>query len=733
VSDALPRQFVASPFAPVRRRTRVVRVGDVSIGGTHPIRVQSMATTDTQDVQATADQAERLAGVGCEIVRITAPSNLDAQALGEIKRELLRRGCRVPLVADIHFTPNAAMIAAEHVEKIRVNPGNYADKKRFEVREYDDAAWAEEIERVADRFRPLVRRCRELGRAMRIGTNHGSLSDRILNRFGDTPLGMVESALEFLDVCEDEGFHDVVFSMKASNAQVAIQAYRLLAARLAERRLRRAGSASDGPAGARSEPQASEVAQPDHPLHVGVTEAGDGEDGRVKSAIGIGSLLEDGLGDTIRVSLTEDPLKEIPVAKALAARYDARWRAASEGPDARWRAASEGPDARWRAPVESSVPPDPGAPFVLDPYDHVRRDTRALSVGGIELGAKHPVRVELVLGPPPAEREAAADELATSLALRSEIACEGLVLDVRSAADAAALPALAAALARRGVGAPLSARVAPAQAADAACSGAVVRLIVRIDPETADAALADAAREAAAAGLALEWALDAPAATIAALADRAIAATTAAGARGLLFSTSARPGDPAQRFVHATRVLAARLRALGRDEIPIVLRGAEGDAPRGEALLLASATDLGALLCDGIGDAVSLPVTPFGDAGRALDLGYRILQGARLRTSWTEFISCPSCGRTLFDLEETTARIKGRTQHLKGVKIAIMGCIVNGPGEMADADFGYVGSGPERVNLYVGKELVERNVPQADADDRLVELIRKHGRWVEPA
>jgi len=704
--------FVASPFVPRRRPTRVVRVGDVALGGRHPIRVQSMTTTDTQDVGATADQAERLAGAGCEIVRITAPGNLDAQALGGIKAELLRRGCRVPLVADIHFTPNAAMIAAEHVEKIRVNPGNYADKKRFEVRDYDDASWREEIARVAERFRPLVRRCRELGRAMRIGTNHGSLSDRILNRFGDTPLGMVESALEFLDVCEDESFHDVVFSMKASNTQVAIQAYRLLAARLAAR-----AAAGRGPG--------------DYPLHVGVTEAGDGEDGRVKSAIGIGALLEDGLGDTIRVSLTEDPLKEIPVARALAARYDARWRASSEGADARWRASSESADARSCAAAESV--PDPGAPFVLDPFDHVRRDTRALSVGGIELGAQHPVRVELAVGPPPAEQEAAADALATSLALRSDIVCEGLVVDVRDAADAAALAALAPALASRRVDAPLSARVAPAEAAVAARSGVVARLIVRVTPASDDAALGAAARAAAGAGLALEWALDAPATTIAGLAERALAAASAAGARTLLLSTCARPGDPAQRFVHATRLLAARLRALVRGEIPIVLRGAEGDAPRGEALLLASATDLGALLCDGIGDAVSLAVTPFGDAGRALDLGYRILQGARLRTSWTEFISCPSCGRTLFDLEETTARIKGRTQHLKGVKIAIMGCIVNGPGEMADADFGYVGSGPERVNLYVGKQLVERNVPQADADDRLVELIRKHGRWLEPA
>jgi len=689
--------FVHDPFWPVRRATREVRVGDVGIGGANPIRVQSMTTTDTQDVKASADQAERLAAAGCEIVRITAPSLRDAEALGEIKAELLRRGVRAPLVADIHFTPNAALVAAEHVEKVRVNPGNYADKKRFEVREYTEREYREEIERVAERFRPLVRRCKALGRAMRIGTNHGSLSDRILNRFGDTPAGMVESALEFLDVCEDEGFRDVVFSMKASNAQVAIQAYRLLVARLAER-------ARPGP----GEPQASGAPWAGgYPLHVGVTEAGDGEDGRVKSAIGIGALLEDGLGDTIRVSLTEDPVKEIPVARALAARYDERWR----------RAAAARPTAVA----------DPGAPFTGDPYAHARRPSRALRVGALELGADRPVRVELTL-PAPADVEREADALATALALRPEIACEGLVVDVASAADAAAAAALGPALARRRLDAPVSVRVAAAQA-ELARAGAA-RLVARIAPGDGDAALAAAAARASQLGVALEWQLAAAAGGIAALADRALAASRAAGVAPQAFSLASAPAAPGRRFVHEGRVLAARLRAAGEDA-PIVLRADGAGDVAGEARLLATATDLGALLCDGIGDAVSIPAAAFGDAGRGLDVGYRILQGARLRTSWTEFISCPSCGRTLFDLEETTARIKARTQHLKGVKIAIMGCIVNGPGEMADADFGYVGSGPGSVNLYVGKELVERHVPAAEADDRLVELIRKHGRWVD--
>ena len=294
--------WVESPYAPRRRKTFAVRVGDVALGGGNPIRVQSMTTTDTLDTEGTVDQIERLANVGCEIARVTAPSKREAENLAAIQGELRRRGIRIPLVADIHFTPNAAMIAAEHVEKVRINPGNFADKKKFAVREYDDAEYAAELERVAERFRPLVRRCKDLGRAIRIGTNHGSLSDRIMNRYGDTPRGMVESALEFLDVCEDEGFRDVVFSMKASNTQVAIHAYRLLAEKLSAR-----------------------SSAPGYPFHVGVTEAGDGEDGRTKSAIGIGSLLEDGIGDTIRVSLTEDPVREIPVARALARLAEARW------------------------------------------------------------------------------------------------------------------------------------------------------------------------------------------------------------------------------------------------------------------------------------------------------------------------------------------------------------------------------------------------------------------------
>ncbi len=656
--------YVASPFAPRRRRTREVRAGDVGIGGANPIRIQSMTTTNTLDTRATADQVERLAAAGCEVVRITAPSIRDAENLAEIRRELLRRGVRVPLVADIHFTPNAALEAALHVEKVRVNPGNYADKKRFEVREYGDAEYAAEVERVQERFRPLVQRLKQLGRALRIGTNHGSLSDRILNRFGDTPAGMVESALEFLDVCESESFYDVVFSMKASNPQVAIQAYRLLAARLAQR-------ASAGAAGFEA---------PSYPFHVGVTEAGDGEDGRVKSAIGIGALLEDGLGDTIRVSLTEDPVKEIPVARSLAARYDAR------------------AERAFRAPR------DPGTPFTLDPYTHERRATR--EVHG--LGGSAPVRVATSLGPAPLEVDAAAQEIARELTKLGELACEGLEVEARDEAELARAQALARALAKAGVVVPLALETPAGLAARASKAGA--RVIVALRPGELPPVDLEAA----------EWRLYADGDELQTLLERALAS----GARAAAISVwSSLP-------THATRLAAAKLAALGFGDVPLVLRHASDPFADEESALLAAATDLGAPLCDGLGDAVTLG--GMGSLSRNVAIAYRVLQGARLRTSWTEFISCPSCGRTLFDLEETTARIKARTAHLPGLKIAVMGCIVNGPGEMADADFGYVGSGPGKVNLYVGHECVVRNVPESDAPERLVQLIRDHGRWDEP-
>jgi (E)-4-hydroxy-3-methylbut-2-enyl-diphosphate synthase len=670
-----------------------VRVGEVGVGGANPIRIQSMTTTDTLDAKATADQAERLAAAGCEIVRITAPSLREAENLAAIRRELDRRGVRAPLVADIHFTPNAALLAAEHVEKVRINPGNYADKKRFEVREYSDAQYREELVRVAERFRPLARRLKELGRALRIGTNHGSLSDRILNRYGDTPAGMVESALEFLDVCEDEGFRDVVFSMKASNPQVAIQAYRLLVARLEERR----------------------PGAPSYPIHLGVTEAGDGEDGRTKSAIGIGALLEDGIGDTIRVSLTEDPVREVPVARAMASRYEARFA----------KLAAPGAPGAAASPARLAE-----APFTADPFSHERRATRALHRRGVTLGGEHPVRVELDLGPVPAGAAGAAHDLAAGLARAGELACEGLLVDVAGPEEVPLAYAFASALAAAGVAAPLAVRAPlagdpPPFGSAVGAEAGFARLVARVDecaPRAgALAAFAHAAREQ---GAALEWNFHLPVSELAPALDAALAAADAARATELL--VSAEGSLP----VHAARLLAARLTDRGRGDVPIALRHRGDVFLAEETALLCAATDLGAPLCDGIGDLVSLG--GFGAPERALALAYRILQGARLRTSWTEFISCPSCGRTLFDLEETTARIKARTAHLRGVKIAIMGCIVNGPGEMADADFGYVGSGQGRVNLYVGKTCVVRNVPEAEAPERLVALIRERGAWVEP-
>jgi (E)-4-hydroxy-3-methylbut-2-enyl-diphosphate synthase len=494
---------------------------------------------------------------------------------------------------------------------------------------------------------------------LRIGTNHGSLSDRILNRFGDTPLGMVESALEFLDVCEDEGFFDVVFSMKASNPQVAIYAYRLLAARL----------------------EARAPGQPSYPFHVGVTEAGDGVDGRVKSAIGIGALLEDGIGDTIRVSLTEDPVKEIPVARALAARYDAR-----------------------SAPT-LGVPAEPAAPWLADPFAHRRRATNESS----GLGADHPVRVEAWLGPAPVDPEDAAAELERELGGLGELACEGLLVDVVQASDVPRAAAFAEALAKRGIVVPLAVG-APAELAEAV-AGFASQLVLRVDSaEQGGAALA----------LATEWSFRVPLQELAAALDAALA--------------RARPPQrvsvEAALPVHAVRLLVALLAERGLACLPVALRHRAEPFAEAEAALLSAATDLGALLCDGIGDLVSLG--SFGSLGRDVERAYRILQGARLRTSWTEFISCPSCGRTLFDLEETTARVKAVTSHLRGLKIAVMGCVVNGPGEMADADFGYVGSGMGKVNLYVGQECVVRNVAEAAAPERLVALIRERGRWVDP-
>jgi len=654
-----------------------VNVGHIGIGGDHPLRVQSMTNTDTMDTRATVDQIERLAAAGCEIARVTAPSIRDAENLGNIKTMLRSRGVDIPLVADIHFTPNAAMIAAEHVEKVRINPGNYADKKRFEVREYTEQEYADELARVAERFRPLVVRCKENGVAMRIGTNHGSLSDRVMNRYGDSPTGMVESALEFLDVCEEESYFDVIFSMKASNTHVAIQAYRLLAARLEER--------AEG--------------KPGYPFHLGVTEAGDAEDGRIKSAIGIGSLLEDGIGDTIRVSLTEDPVREISVAEKIAQRSLER-----TSQDVR----RESLRMDW--------------PGFLNPYAHIRRNTRRVEFGDLGVGGGDPVRVELNISDfvGRISSDDTAGPLAESLARVEGVECESLLIGLDGRFTVRDVEDFREALDREGLRIPLSVRVnAELLDGEVHLPSGCARWVVEVGSGESVGALRKACRAVFESEMGVEWCFRADFPVIPGLVDRVIEAMVENPLPEVAFSVES------ERAVHGARLLAALLDAKGMGECPIVLRHVFSKAEDAELGLIESSIALGAPLCDGIGDMIS--VGGVDSPEELLDVAYRILQGARLRTTRTEYISCPSCGRTLFDLEETTARIKSATSHLKGVKIAVMGCIVNGPGEMADADFGYVGSGPGRVTLYAGKDVVARNIAEEEAPERLLALIGEFG------
>jgi (E)-4-hydroxy-3-methylbut-2-enyl-diphosphate synthase len=575
-----------------RRVTREVRVGNVGVGGENPIRVQSMITSDTRDTPACVAEVLGLAAAGCEIVRITAQTKIYAANLENIAREVRAAGCQVPLVADIHFKPDAAMEAAKWVEKIRVNPGNFVDKKKFEIREYSDAQYAEELERIREEFIPLVQLCKDLGRAMRIGTNHGSLSDRIMNRYGDTPLGMCESALEFARIARDNGYHNFLFSMKASNPKVMIEAYRLLVSRLD----------AEGP-------------DWNYPIHLGVTEAGDGEDGRIKSAIGIGSLLADGIGDTIRVSLTEDAIYEIPVAQALVKMYDIKM-------------------TKQDAPAilgERVFTPS------YDPFSYSRRVSLPLTIMGHALGGENPVRVFTTQ-----ERwNLLAHKIAGMGDFKPEIIVEKssvLEIDPR---DQEAISAL------------------------------------NRSPETQLVTVRD--------GLDME-------------------------------------------VIHAFRQLAFCVDT----RHPILLKdtlhppGADMDFL---TALLPAAQNIGSLLSDGIGAAIL--VRGEHAPGQSLRLAYNILQAAGTRIFKTDYVACPSCGRTLFNLQQTTQKIRAATGHLKGVRIAVMGCIVNGPGEMADADFGYVGGAPNKINLYVGKTAVKFNIPAEEAVERLIDLIREHGKWVD--
>lgn len=625
-----------------RFQTREVRVGNIGIGGSNPIRVQSMTTTDTMDTEATVLQSIRMIDAGCELVRITAPSRKDAENLAHIKARLREKGYDTPICADIHFTPNAAEIAARIVEKVRVNPGNYADKKKFENIEYNDESYKDELARIRERFIPLVEICKEYRTAMRIGTNHGSLSDRILSRYGDTPLGMVESAMEFLRICEDLGFHNIVLSMKASNTQVMVQAYRLLVSTMIENNM-------------------------DYPLHLGVTEAGEGEDGRIKSAVGIGALMEDGLGDTIRVSLTEDPEFEIPVAKALVGRY------------------------ANRSETQDSIPDY--SKSSIDPFQFRKRP----STGVHNIGGESVPRVIGDLSQKesisPANLYAFGYNYSVELDKwnLTDQACDLLFVGAKQLDFQ--IPGTLGIIQEFTSWQFDKERHYPIFNTEQYCNS----------NEKSSS-------------------LNFVSACLSELTEEFVKLIKTEGKTVLVLWT---------KNTHAMPELRGAFSLLNDKEldIPVVIQR-EYDLSENDFQLHA-ATDIGGLLIDGLSDGCWLTSTSVVPNKVINSTAFGILQAARARISKTEYISCPSCGRTLFDLQETTAKIRNRTDHLKGVKIGIMGCIVNGPGEMADADYGYVGTGKGKVTLYKGQEVVMRNVDSENALKELENLIKEHGDWVE--
>jgi (E)-4-hydroxy-3-methylbut-2-enyl-diphosphate synthase len=634
-----------------RRKTSTVNIGDLAMGSDFPIRIQSMTTTDTMDTQKSVEQIKRMVEAGCELVRLTAPSLKEAQNLAEIKKAMNAIGIYVPLVADIHFTPNAAELAARIVEKVRVNPGNYADKKKFQVFEYSDAAYAEEIDRIREKFLPLVGICKEYGTAMRIGTNHGSLSDRILSKYGDTPLGMVESAMEFLRICEAENYHNIVLSMKASNPQVMVQAYRLLV-------------------------QTMNANNMFYPLHLGVTEAGDGDDGRIKSALGIGALLEDGIGDTIRVSLTEDPEFEVPVAQRLANRYSNR---------------------AGHSPIQpaSKIFYTTASRF----YKFEKRKTNEV----YNFGAQHVPRVianfsEKQLEISDLNQVGFSYDALTDKWMMSDLGADFVYLGNKSLSFM--LP--------MGLKAIYDAKT----------------WNLLLDKTNAFPLLEPS-----------EF-LSNP--ILSSTLNFLLIDCNDLENQDLLAKIKTQKNIVLILQSHNSATMPDLRNAFGileEQEIlcPVVIGLSENHVNTEESLdltMLFSATDAGSLLTDGFGDGLFF-VKSTQDKKRLNEISFGILQAARARISKTEYISCPSCGRTLFDLQETTAMIRKRTDHLKGVKIAIMGCIVNGPGEMADADYGYVGSGPGKITLYKGKEVVKKSVNSAEAVDELIELIKSDGNWLE--
>lgn len=629
-----------------RLLTREVKIGDVPLGANHAIRVQSMTTTDTMDTMATVAQSIRMIDAGCEFVRITAPNINEAKNLENIKIELRKRGYQTPLIADIHFTPNAAEVAARIVEKVRINPGNFADKKKFETIDYTDAAYVEELDRIRQRFIPLVKICKEYGTAMRIGTNHGSLSDRIMSRYGDTPNGMVESALEFLRICEAEGYYNIVLSMKSSNPQVMVQAYRLLI-------------------------QQMHAEGMNYPLHLGVTEAGEGEDGRIKSAVGIGTLLEDGIGDTVRVSLTEDPEFEIPVAQQLVERYKHN---------------------NQHQPIQNITTELP-----YSPYAYHRRETISVTnIGGHQV--------------PRVITDLSHLSKITPAAFFSAGYNYKVTLDKWSLSDQASDYIYTA-----------------DQSVDFEIPGTLGIIynnalwkerksqkqsfpLFKVQEFLHSEIVSDA----------LNFVL---------INDDFISGS-------FIQSLSVRK-EPIVLVMETTneRSMAAMRRMFIelchlRLRFPVIVKRNYQSITE-EQLQLHASTDIGGLLLDGFGDGLWINADKISSPQTINRLSFGILQACRQRISKTEYISCPSCGRTLFDLQETTAKIRNRTDHLKGVKIAIMGCIVNGPGEMADADYGYVGSGPGKITLYKGKEVVTRSIESAKAVDALIDLIKQNGDWVE--
>ncbi|MEM7672818.1 MAG: (E)-4-hydroxy-3-methylbut-2-enyl-diphosphate synthase [Verrucomicrobiota bacterium] len=674
-------RYCHSRFQTVRWETREVQVGGVGIGGSNPIRVQSMTTTDTCDVVATVRQTIELAEAGCEIVRITAPTMKAGEALKEIRAELRRAKVTVPLVADIHFLPKVAMEAVNHVDKVRINPGNYADRKAFKIREYSDDQYDEEMERLYDAFSPIVLRSKELGKAMRIGTNHGSLSDRIMNRYGDTPNGMVESALEFIRIAESHNFHDIILSMKASNPKVMIEAYRLAAARMHELGMQ-------------------------YPLHLGVTEAGDGEDARIKSTIGIGSLLYDGLGDTIRVSLTEDPIHEVPVARDLARRASI-----------------------LRENKSDSLTKERDS---IDPFEYTRRPAQVLALSPspmkVSIGGSEAPAVCLAPTQPLSNTQSIIQAVCRTQLHFQDSKIEGVLLSVCSPSDLNHVEAIFTAL-----------------------RSVIPFFVLEAPAESLDDIFADWKRPSGSNGWIISTTIDSAdgfqrtASLATSFATKLAAkATPSVWRETIIPQLSPKPDLPliaslqwdADTSVHPLGQYRLLAETLKQAEINAPLWIRLGDATHIEASayfggqLIEASLLAGPLLADGLGDMISVHDLP--ELKQANGLAYNILQAARSRISKTEYVACPSCGRTLFDLQSTTARVKDKTAHLKGVTIAVMGCIVNGPGEMADADFGYVGGAPGKINLYVGKKVVKAGIPQDEAVDRLVDLIKQHGKWVDP-